>query len=296
MAEHLWVLVLAGGDGSRIRHLTTDARGRCVPKQYASLNGQTSLLRKTLDRAERIVPRERVAVVVARQHRDFWVQELADLPPWNVIVQPRNRGTGLGLLLGLLHLRLRAPRCGVVVLPSDHHVSDEDALRECLLRAIDNAGQPGGRPTLLGVTPERVERELGWILTAGNTGSLIRPVVGFVEKPAPSVARRLAADGALVNSMILAANGAALLDLFQDTTPRTVHFLREHLVASEGRTELLDALYESLPICDFSRDVLERVADRLAVAPVRPCGWTDIGTPDRLGRVLDRHPDRVCVA
>jgi mannose-1-phosphate guanylyltransferase len=82
MSEHLWALVLAAGEGSRIRHLTTDAQGRSVPKQYASFNGGASMLRQTLDRAMRLVPRERVAVVVARGHREFWARELADLPPW----------------------------------------------------------------------------------------------------------------------------------------------------------------------------------------------------------------------
>lgn len=296
MSEHLWVLVLAAGEGSRIRHLTTDAQGRSVPKQYASFNGEASMLRQTLDRAERVVPRERVAVVVARQHRTFWATELADLPPWNVIVQPLNRGTGLGLLLGLLHIQQRAPGCGLLVLPSDHHVTDEDALRECLLRAVEHAGRTRGRPTLLGVTPERADGGLGWILTARHVSPNVRDVVGFVEKPDPSVARQLASDGALVNSMILAADGNALLSLFQDAAAPTVQLLREHLAASGGRTDALAPLYEALPACDFSRDILEREADHLAVLPARPCGWTDIGTPDRLSRVFERPPGAACVA
>ena len=296
MSERLWVLVLAAGEGSRIRHLTTDSNGRSAPKQYASLNGEASMLRKTLDRAARIVPRERVAVVVARQHRAFWARELADLPPWNVIVQPLNRGTGLGLLLGLLHIQLRAPGCGLLVLPSDHHVTDEGALRESLLTAVEHAGRIRGRPTLLGVTPERADGGLGWILTAKRVSPHVRDVVGFVEKPDPAVARQLASDGALVNSMILAADGNALLSLLQGAAPRTVELLREHLMANGGRTDGLDALYQAFPICDFSRDILEREAERLAVVPTRPCGWTDIGTPDRLSRLLKQHPESACVA
>ncbi len=296
MSEHLWVLVLAAGEGSRIRHLTTDADGLSVPKQYATFNGEASMLRQTLDRAQRIVPRERVAVVVARQHRAFWARELADLPPWNVIVQPQNRGTGLGLLLGLLHIQMRAPGCGLLVLPSDHHVTDEGVLRECLLRAVEHAGRTRGRPTLLGVTPERADGGLGWILTAKRASPNVRDVVGFVEKPEPSVARRLASDGALVNSMILAADGEALLSLFQDAAAPTVQLLRDHLAASNGGTDALDPLYEALPICDFSRDILEREAARLAVVPARPCGWTDIGTPDRLQRLFEGQPGNACVA
>jgi mannose-1-phosphate guanylyltransferase len=296
MSDRLWVLVLAAGEGSRIRHLTTDSHGKSAPKQYASFNGEASMLRKTLDRAERIVPRERVAVVVARQHRAFWARELADLPPWNVIVQPLNRGTGLGLLLGLLHIQLRAPGCGLLVLPSDHHVTDEDALHECLLRAVEHTTQARGRPTLLGVTPERADGGLGWILTAKRVSTDVRDVVGFVEKPEPSVARRLASAGALVNSMIVAADGDALLSLFQSAVAPTIQLLRERLAASGGRTENLDALYQALPACDFSRDILEREASRLAVVPARPCGWTDIGTPDRLSRVFERPPGAACVA
>ena len=296
MSDHLWVLVLAAGEGSRIRHLTTDAKGRSVPKQYASFNGQASMLRKTLDRAERIVPPERIAVVVARQHRDFWVQELAGLPPWNVIVQPQNRGTGTGLLLGLLHLRLRDSQCGVLVLPSDHHVTDEDALRECLLQAVEHAAPAGAPPTLVGVAPERNRGDLGWILATNGVGLGAREVVGFVEKPEASVADRLASQGALVNSMILAAGAGALLGLFQDTVPRTVELLGECLTTNEDQADELNALYEALPGCDFSRDILERAAERLAVVPTRPCGWTDIGTPDRLSRVLDRQPENARVA
>jgi mannose-1-phosphate guanylyltransferase len=296
MSRKLWALVLAGGEGSRVRHLTTDGTGRTVPKQYSSPDGGESMLRKTLNRAQRVVPRERVAVVVARQHREFWRRELADLPPRNVIVQPRNRGTGLGLLLGVLHIQVHDPHCRLVVLPSDHHVVNEAVLRACLLRAVENAGRPGGRPTLVGVPPERVESGLGWILDAAPGGPDIRPVVGFVEKPSPSVARELAARGALVNSMILAAEGDALVELFRDTAPGTVDPLREHLATSGGRTDALDALYEVLPPCDLSRDVLENVAHRLAVAPAGPCGWTDIGTPDRLSRLLGEHSARACVA
>src|SRR5262245_29208838 len=67
-----WALVLAAGEGTRLASLTTGADGRSTPKQYCSLDGGRSLLGDALARAELLVPRERIVVVVARQHEALW--------------------------------------------------------------------------------------------------------------------------------------------------------------------------------------------------------------------------------
>src|SRR5262249_40118573 len=58
-AMSTWALVLAAGEGSRLRALTTH-RGVAVPKQFCSLVGGPSLLEEAVLRAEAIVPRQRV--------------------------------------------------------------------------------------------------------------------------------------------------------------------------------------------------------------------------------------------
>jgi hypothetical protein len=40
--------------------------------------------------------------------------------------------------------------------------------------------------------------------------------------------------------------------------------------------------YEALPSSDFSRDVLEVGIERLSVLAVPSCGWSDLGTPERV--------------
>ena len=44
----------------------------------------------------------------------------------------------------------------------------------------------------------------------------------------------------------------------------------------------LTQLYRSLPVLDFSKDLLEKTARNLWVYPVPACGWADLGTPERL--------------
>src|SRR5260221_7273806 len=125
---NVWALILAAGEGSRLRGLTTIPGGLSVPKQFCSLQGGPSLLEETLWRAESVTQRRRMVTVVAAQHRRWWEAPLWSAEPENVIVQPENKGTAPGLLLPLLHIVRRDPNATVVVLPSDHFVRQEDVL------------------------------------------------------------------------------------------------------------------------------------------------------------------------
>jgi len=92
-ASNAWALVLAGGEGTRLRALTTQSSGTAIPKQYCSLTGRRSLLEETIARASHVVPEDRICTIVAHRHREWWSDQLAHAQPQNVIVQPRNRGT-----------------------------------------------------------------------------------------------------------------------------------------------------------------------------------------------------------
>lgn len=102
--NNTWALVLAAGEGSRLRSLTTTATGQAVPKQFCSLQGGPSLMQEALQRAASIAPIQRTCSIVAAQHRRWWEAPLYHLPEENVIVQPENRGTAHGILLPLLHI------------------------------------------------------------------------------------------------------------------------------------------------------------------------------------------------
>jgi mannose-1-phosphate guanylyltransferase len=103
-----------------------------------------------------------------------------------------------------------------------------------------------------------------------------------VEKPDRSLAERLVRRGALLNSFIMVASGSALLQLYDYAVPDVVaEFISWRNEAGEGWPQLQD-LYRALQPCDFSHDVLEASTDWLSVLPVKQCGWTDLGTPNRL--------------
>ena len=288
--NNTWALVLAAGEGSRLRALTTH-RGVAVPKQFCSLVGGPSLLEEAILRAEAIAPRQRVCTIVAEQHRRWWEASLRFMPRRNVIVQPQNRGTAIGLLLPLLHIAQRDPQARVVILPSDHYVRDEAVLARSLRQAASRLTYDTQNLWLLGISPEEADPELGYIVPGSRDDAGALRVSQFVEKPPVTLARLMIERGDLWNAFILAGSVQAILHMFEQRYPELLNEMRAavHLDAScPDEAIAATDLYPRLPELDFSRHVLEGSEAMLRVLPVPACGWSDLGTPRRVSEALRR--------
>lgn len=280
-----WALVLAAGEGSRLRGLTRDGRGIPIPKQFCSLQGGPALLQEALQRASAVAPLPRICSVVAEQHREWWMPLLSYLPEQNVFVQPKNRGTAHGILLPLLRIAERDPDATLILLPADHYLRDEGIMAAALRRAAAMAHSDRSSIYLLGVEPDEPDTELGYILPGSPSREGAAEVLRFVEKPNEIRARVLLDQGALWNVFIMAAGVRALLSLFDSSYASTIAGMR----GLDGET--LGSVYQRLPTLDFSKHVLQGNESILRVLTVPHCGWTDLGTPERVGLILERLPD-----
>jgi len=290
MQQNTWAIVLAAGEGSRLRSLTTDSAGVAVPKQFCSLQGGSSLLEETLHRAQNVVAREQVSVIVARQHRLWWKSVLWRLPTSNVVVQPRNCGTANGILLPVLRILARDPLARIAFLPADHYVRDERTLAQSLSTALAELTRRPSELILLGISPDVADPELGYIVPRSlPEGDGALQVERFVEKPDALTARQLIEAGALWNSFIFAAHGFAVLSLMRRRYPVLVD--RMETALSRDDEHALFELYEELPDVDFSRHVVQDAEESLRVLRVPSCGWNDLGTPQRVTETLRRMPE-----
>ncbi len=295
MTGHTWTIVLAAGEGSRLRSLTTTRSGLAIPKQFCSLHGGASLLDEALLRAEAVSSREHICIVVAEQHRRFWDYLLETRDAANIIVQPENRGTGNGILLPLLHILSRDPEARILLLPSDHHVQDESVLAQYLRNAVRVADEADDKLVLLGMQPDELDPDLGYIVPSTQLNGSLVGVAQFVEKPDEAKALELMRRGALWNVFIMAVRGQALLRLFERAMPSAVAALRRavaHDAAAPDRPSETRAAYRELASFDFSRDIAQKYETALRVLAVPPCGWSDLGTPGRVGQALKRGHHR----
>lgn len=236
-------------------------------------------------RAETVVPRERITAVVSPAHVSYWKPVLSDLPSGNIIVQPLNRGTAVGILLPILNILEYDPRARVLILPSDHHVAHESILEQSIRHAIDDIRHHSTGVALLGIEAEEPDSDLGYIMPRTGSHARLHPVHRFVEKPPLDEARRLCSDGALWNSFILVSRGQSLLELYRQRHSEIVHSLQA--IELRNYAQLLQ-VYSEFPELDFSRHIATGQEQQLAVMPVPQCGWNDLGTPYRLAKTLAR--------
>ena len=282
-----WAVILAGGDGERLRPLTRLIAGDERPKQFCSfLDGET-LLEQTRRRVAFSVPPSQTLIVVTEAHEPFYTSLLSDVPADRLIEQPANKGTAPAILYSLLRLAAVAPTATVAFFPSDHHFFDEERFMAHVASAFESADLNPHLITLLGMAPENPEVEYGWIepdrpISSKGSFSLYR-VRRFWEKPSHVLAAKLMAEGCLWNSFVMVGRAQALLRMTQEA----IGFLYDNFanvfsdLTNAPEESSIRALYSNLTPTNFSRDVLTKCPEKLAVLAVSEVGWSDWGSPQR---------------
>ena len=146
---------------------------------------------------------------------------------------------------------------------------------------------------LLGITPDHAEPNYGWIDAGdgfGVEGAALFAVRRFWEKPGPGAPHTLLREGCLWNSFVFIARLSTLILAIMRAAPAlssTFASLRSSL-GMAGEDEAVRRLYENLPPVDFSRQVLEKCPEGLAVLPVCGVDWSDLGEPQRVLEIVRR--------
>jgi mannose-1-phosphate guanylyltransferase len=289
--SNLWVILLAAGEGHGYGDFSIRMFGDPIPKHFWSLDGRGGMLGWALARAARITPAERIAAITRAEHARWTSLRMREVPVANVVVEPADRGTAPGILLALIKIGQLDPDAVVVLLPCDHHVEAERILVDAISSAAKVASARPDQVVLFGAPSDGTVPEGSWIVPKrnGDPTGWVRDVACLVEQREVRAADRLVASGALVNTGIAVGVAATFLALFTATVPDLVCDCAQWIVESEDEPDSMRGLYESLLPRNFDREVLDKATGSLSVAKIPPCGWTDLGTPEKLrGFLRDR--------
>jgi mannose-1-phosphate guanylyltransferase len=250
-------IVLAGGDGTRLRAATTTSSGEVIPKQYCSLGTDSCLVQQAISRAQQIATPDRVWPIVA-----------------------------FGILLGLLTLERAEAASTVLILPADHHVADEAVFLKALRRLTQWSQRDPEGIYLLGAEPEDADPALGYILPWFDTRVSPIGVYEFIERPEAADARKLINRGALWNTFIVAGSRQAFLRAYAPRFAPQIEALREAINRPTGAQKRLEDEYRRLSTVDFSHDIVEQLADTVQVLRLPVCGWTELGSVSKIRKAV----------
>ena len=289
-----WAVVLAGGEGRRLRPLVRRLYGDDRPKQYVKLLGARTLLRQTLDRTELAIPLERTLVVTMGRHAGYLAEEFPGPDRPQLLVQPADRGTAAAVLYAAHHIGWRDPGATIAIFPSDHFVPAAARFMAHVAEIAAWVDRHPERIVLLGAPPTTPEVQYGWIEPGAPLGEVttgpVCAVRQFREKPTLERARVYLTAGHLWNTSVIVGKAAAVVDAGRRGAP-VVSDRIERLRAFDGTPDEGAAAHQAyllMPKANFSRVVLETCPDLLAVSKLPRLVWSDLGSPRRVIDTLRR--------
>ena len=290
----VWSIVLAGGEGERVKPFVLRWLGRHQPKQYCTFVGKRSMFQHTVERATTLTSPERTMVVAACHHHSEVVSQLRGRPIGKLFLQPANCDTAAGIFLPLAYLRARDPQAIVVILPSDHFIHPEYPFLETVRQAMVSAEAMPARMLLLGVRPDGVETDYGWIQRGlpldGSPDYPVHAVSSFLEKPAAAQADAALRTGGLWNTLVLTATVESLWQAGCTCFPDMMALFERLMPAWDTPVEgsLLAAAYRKMPVYNFSSHLLQRLPEQVAVIELTGALWSDWGKPERIADTIRR--------
>ncbi|MEJ7731988.1 MAG: sugar phosphate nucleotidyltransferase [Polyangiaceae bacterium] len=269
-------LLLAGGAGTRFWPASRSLR----PKQLLPLAGDEPLLASTARRILPLLGGWRDVLVATGAHLvDATHAVLPEIDAQQMLVEPVPRNTAPAIAWAAARVARQDPDAVLRVLPSDHHIADEEEFRRTLRAAVASAAS--GVVTTVGIRPTRAETGYGYIELAEGAamtpGTAVR-ARGFVEKPDLARAQQFLAGGRhLWNAGMFFFRARDLLAAVRAHLPAVAEaLLRFDAAAAAGdEPRVVSALFPGMPAVSIDHGVMEHIAE-LAVVP-GDFGWSDVG-------------------
>jgi mannose-1-phosphate guanylyltransferase len=270
----LYTVIMAGGAGTRFWPASRADR----PKQLLPLAGSDEpLIAATVRRILPLCPPERVLVVTAERLLPATRAALPALPAENFLAEPSPRNTAPCIGWAAITVRRRDPDATLMVLPSDHHIADEEGFRRVLSRASTAAEH--SPIVTIGITPTRAETGFGYIEAGVPLADGVQTVSRFVEKPDQARAEEYVRSGKyLWNSGMFFFRARAMVELLRIHLPELAAGLDRIDAAAKENAEEPEVrrTFPTLPSISIDHGVMEK-APGVAVVP-GSFGWSDVGS------------------
>ena len=289
----LYPVILCGGSGTRLWPLSREL----YPKQFADLGLDKSLFRQCLERAAACPDVNRFFIVSNQQHRLFVAADLLETAiSATVILEPEGRNTAPAIALAAHAAYALDKEAILLVMPSDHKISDNIQFADSIVRAFP-AAQNGSIVTF-GLDVKGPATNFGYIKCGSKREDTLFDVEQFIEKPDLATAERLYSEGnSFWNSGIFLVRADVYLQELKTYAP-TISLAMEN--AWELRREKGSCIYpDTDAFCSSPADSIDyciMMKTKRAVMSYFPVVWSDLGSWDALYTIGEKDENKnVCI-
>ena len=282
-------VILSGGIGSRLWPVSRSAR----PKPFMWAEKTGSLLANTFRRICDLDTAITDIISVSNEKYRFAVQNVVadmDILCHNIL-EPfgKNTAGAIGVACTYAKQHFGDDVC-VVVLPSDHIITDTQGFHECIKTAIGLARQH--YLVTLGIVPNKPHTGYGYIkrksaVSKGYT------VAEFVEKPDLPTAEKYVSSGDYFwNAGMFVFGANVYLNQLAKHAPAVLSVVNKIDVNTTDFVIPAD-IFKAMPDISIDYAVMEK-SDKVAVVPA-DFDWNDLGTWDSVAETLpvDKNNNRI---
>ena len=284
-----YCVIMAGGVGSRFWPVSTQK----TPKQFLDILGTgESLLQLTCKRVQKIVPLQNILVVTNEEYCDLVKQQLPNLPEQNILAEPVRRNTAPCITYAAFRIKKESPDASMIVTPSDHLITDEDAYIARLKEAL-NYSRNNDYLITLGIKPTRPETGYGYIQYKDLQDEVdLKKVKTFTEKPDAEHAKMFIESGDFLwNSGVFIWNVDTLLNNLKKHLPDVFEAFNDgwDKYNSPDEAAFIQTIYPQCLNVSIDYGLMEK-AENVFVLPAE-FGWSDLGTWTSVNEklALDEH-------
>lgn len=276
-------VILSGGSGTRLWPMSRTG----LPKQLLALTHVDTMLQLTARRTPQDDGFGAPIIVANAAHADIIEGQLAaaGVTGTLLILEPMARNTAPAIALAAV---AAAPDAVLLVMPSDHVITDPAAFRAAIDRALPLVAD--GAMATFGIEPDGPETGYGYIHAGDALADGVHAVARFVEKPDRATAQSyLDAGGHYWNGGIFLFRADTYMAALEAHAPAMADAARKAVsgAAREGARLFPDPVaFAASPSDSVDYAVMEK-ADRVVVVPVA-MGWSDVGSWDALHQLAER--------
>lgn len=263
------VLILCGGQSLRLWPLS-----KYKSKNFFDVFG-FSPLELTIKRFLKITPAVNI-FLAANQKEKKELNRLKLINQNNIILEPQSKNTAAAVLLSLLKLKKYSDK-NLIIAPVDHLIKNEKEFYKALTNA--QAGAEKGLICTLGIKPKEPTPNFGYIQIKQKRAGKTFLVKNFIEKPKPSLAKKLISKGnCFYNSGIFISKIGTLIQEYRKYYSKYSYF------ESNFKKGKIAAAYKRIENIPFDKAIMEKT-DKAALVKAN-FSWKDFGNWQAIYEVL----------